>query len=209
LLGQALSLDALNLGLVGAGPGFYADPRNRWLLKMCDKGRLTIVLLMPGLSINVNANRFSSRFYDAGMGKIYKELYCSDRPAFDDAYSEFREKYIQCYIDLAGSITTPKILLWFSGRSPASAGGVFNEGGFEFPDLVYSDILDRIKPYYDRYVEYVSKRGWPQRLTHRETSLPWANCEGFAYNAYYPSPDMHREAADLLLPVCRELISIL
>ena len=51
----------------------------------------------------------------------------------------------------------------------------------------------------DRYVECVSKTGLPQVLRDFQGNI-------VGKNNYYPSPEMHQQASELLFPVCKSIL---
>ena len=120
---------------------------------------------------------------------------------------ECRATYLEDYRELFSAIQVPTILFWFSKRSPdyrdryANLREVFGE----FPQLVDREMVDHLKPYCVDYVECVTSRGSPQRLISRFTGEPVSIKESDArpdlsssphqYNSYYPSPEMHEDAA--------------
>jgi hypothetical protein len=63
----------------------------------------------------------------------------------------------------------------------------------------------------DLYVECVGKRGLPQVLLDRFTGErvtitdPWTS-QPWSENWYYPSPEMHKDAANALEATCRGLL---
>ena len=128
--------------------------------------------------------------------------------------AETRKNWIHNYQSLLNQITVPKILFWFSKRQPdyqekyKSLGALFNE----FPQLVNSMMVEQIKVFSDDYVECVSRRGTPQPLFSRFTSEPTTidpaldrkdlGGKIWTHNPYYPSPEMHVDAAKELAPIC-------
>jgi len=118
---------------------------------------------------------------------------------------------------LLEAISPPKILLWFSARSPEYEESwklpTWRLWG-EFPQFVNREMVDRLRSYSDRYVECVSRRGTPQplfdlagnRTTFKSFALPGVEGVVKTENRYYPSPEMHEDAAELLIPACRELL---
>ena len=64
-------------------------------------------------------------------------------------------------------------------------------------------MVNEIKKYSDDYVECASRKGIPQPLISRFTGKP-AVINGKTLNRYYPSPEMHIEAANLLEAVCNK-----
>ena len=68
-----------------------------------------------------------------------------------------------------------------------------------FPHLVNREMIEAIKPYSDRYVEYVSKTGLPQVLMDFQGNI-------VGKNTYYPSPEMQQQVSELLYPVCKSIL---
>jgi hypothetical protein len=110
----------------------------------------------------------------------------------------------------------PIILFWFSSRKPKyrqtydSLHGLFGE----FPQLVDEPTLRSLSADCDYTVSCVSRSGLPQRLTDRHTGEtvtvrdPWT-ATPWESNRYYPSPQMHVDAADALEAECRHAAGLL
>jgi hypothetical protein len=85
-----------------------------------------------------------------------------------------------------------------------------------FPHLVNREMLEAIKKDAEDYVHCVTDRGIPQLLKSRFTGKPTKVDPGrlrkdmkgrqWAHNFYYPSPEMHKEAAKSLAPVCKKYV---
>ena len=56
-----------------------------------------------------------------------------------------------------------------------------------------------IRPFADAFMACSSQTGLPQ---------PLQNSQGVtvSYNRYYPSPEMHQQAADRLVPTCKAML---
>jgi len=71
-------------------------------------------------------------------------------------------------------------------------------------------MISEIKKYSDEYVKCVSKRGIPQPLISRFTGKPvivkMFKGNEITQNTYYPSPEMHIDAANALETVCRKYL---
>jgi hypothetical protein len=132
---------------------------------------------------------------------------------------ETRAAWIDSYRALFAQITVPKLLFWFSTRDPEhvddyrSIPAVFGE----FPQLVNREMVAEVRRLCDDYVECVTERGSPQPLISRFTGRPIAvdpsldrpdfyQPGGWTHNRYYPSPEMHTDAADALFPKCRRWV---
>jgi hypothetical protein len=217
LLQKKLGIVVFNLGIGGAGP--YQFLYSKRLMEYINDSNIAIIQVMSGRSV-------PNSLFSKGGGVVIRRL-DNKKIACDLAYQELidnndlsfvkkiiketRENYIVGYKELLKKIEVPKILFWFSKRKPhyvdnyASQHVLFND----FPQLVNLQMVEEIKKYCDEYVECVSKRGMPQKLISRFTGKPYfadfSKCSKyFAYqkprnfNNYYPSPEMHEDAADLL-----------
>lgn len=114
---------------------------------------------------------------------------------------------------LIRDVGRPSALLWFSKRAPRhrprfhSLKAMFGE----FPQLVDERMVQAIAAGTEHYVECTTARGSPQLLktpvrpadagTGEPKDLLWT------HNAYYPSPEMHEDAASALLAAARALLS--
>ena len=104
-------------------------------------------------------------------------------------------------------------MLWFSKREPQYQVDYEElEGSFQlfkmFPQMVNQEMIEQIKSGCDHYVESVSQRGLPQSLVSRFTGESVVNTNGQGIeknqNDYYPSPEMHLDAASDLEVVCQK-----
>ena len=133
--------------------------------------------------------------------------------------NETRYNYVNNFKRLLEEIKVFKILFWFSKRKTeykenyTSVGSLFGA----FPDLVNSNMINEIKKYSDEYIECISGRGSPQLLISRFTGKPTTidpsdarkdlgSGKRWTHNPYYPSPEMHIDAANTLEPVCRKYL---
>ncbi len=131
---------------------------------------------------------------------------------------ETRQNWMQNYKTLLSQIKTPKLLFWFSKRQPqykdrySSVNSLFNE----FPQLVNLSMIQQIQTYSDEYIECVSSAGSPQPLFSRFSGKPTTvnpaddrqdlGGKLWTHNMYYPSPQMHLEAAKLLSVSCQKYV---
>jgi hypothetical protein len=128
---------------------------------------------------------------------------------------ETRANWLASYEQLLSRIRVPTILMWFSVREPDYIEKYDHVGDLlgEFPQLVNRKMVEVVKSHCDAYVHCVTKKGLPQTLLNRSTGRPAPvpvrsdlGRELQRKNHYYPSPEMHRDAADLLEPVCRRFL---
>jgi hypothetical protein len=133
--------------------------------------------------------------------------------------AETRRRWIDSYKTLLDHISVPTVLFWFSKRHPSYVEEYSNVAALfgEFPQLVNSEMVDAVRPMCDEYVECISDRGSPQPLRSRFTGEPVAVDPAadrpdfrtpnlWTHNTYYPSPEMHQDAADALMPACERLL---
>jgi hypothetical protein len=140
---------------------------------------------------------------------------------------ESRQNWMQEYRALMQAITVPTILLWFSKRTPFYIPQYHHRAALfrAFPQLVNASMVHRTKKLATHYVECVTQQGSPQPLVSRFTGKPTtvdlardikpvaadASHGASLYkgrwktNSYYPSPEMHADAADALEATCRSL----
>jgi hypothetical protein len=220
LLQQRLNLSALNLGCAGAGPRFFSNQRA--LMKHINRARFVIVQVMSGRSEDNSLfrsgglewlERRSDRVKLSAESAYQQLLEQQDHDAVRRVVGETRANWVQSFKQLLTAIAPPKILFWFSQRHPNYVERFDNPHGLfgEFPQLVNAEMVDAIKPHADAYVECVSSRGMPQPLRSRFTGQPVSvdytrqgeSSNVDAYNSYYPSPEMHMDAAEALLPASR------
>lgn len=117
--------------------------------------------------------------------------------------------------ELFARIEVPTVLLWFSKRAPdyrqRYATAVTTLG--EFPQLVNREMIETLRRDAGLYAEAVTRRGSPQPLVSRFTGQPATvtpaadrpdlGAVTWHANAYYPSPEMHEDAAAALLAALR------
>ncbi len=228
LLQKALNLPVVNYGIGGAGPSFFL--RQEQIFGPLNKAVCTIVQVMSARSesnsvFDTGGLAYITRRSDGcrlGARAAYQSLLRRKmlwgRKDLKRIVAETRENWIRNYRTLINKIETPMVLLWFAMREPDYKEFYIHVstllGGF--PHLVNKEMLDAIKNEADDYVHCVTDRGIPQRLISRFTGkrtkidpgLPRKDLKGrlWTHNFYYPSPEMHREAAELLIPACKKYV---
>ncbi len=230
LLGQALNISSLNLGFSGVGPSFFNQPRNQALIELINRSKFVTVSLLSGRSQSnsqFETDRDSQEQYVLESGKTvpadyaYQQLLDNgDRAAVMALVEETRSRYLEEFIQLLEKITVPKVLLWFSKRSPdykASCDTLFKLFG-NFPHMVNREMIEILRSHCDSYVEQVDTTGLPQPLVDRRTQQPVSiersrdyqagkiqlTRSQLTHNSYYPSPEMHLGVAQALAPVCKK-----
>ena len=220
LLQEKINRQGLNFGRGGAGPSFFYKNTDRFY-EYINKSRFAVVQVMSGRSES------NSLFISQGLG-IYTRISNGKSIVSDDAFkqlleendtgyvskivSETRDNWVINFAELLKKIRVPKILFWFSTRMPDYEEKYDNVQALfgEFPQLVNLNMIRQIRSFCHEYVECVSKRGLPHwlinRFTGKRTSIsdPWSGA--WKKNWYYPSPEMHVDAANKLESLCKKYI---
>lgn len=123
---------------------------------------------------------------------------------------ELQTAWVESSLRLIDALEVPIVLLWFSQRRPEyqQRFGTAERTLGEYPHLVTAEMLNALRPKITGVVECVSRRGSPQplisRFTGRPTTVSPANDRSdlggavWRVNQYYPSPEMHVDAAQVL-----------
>jgi hypothetical protein len=224
LLSRLLGIEALNLGRGGAGPTYHGSSPQ--LLHYINRAQLVIVQVFSARSLSNSLFRTSGHGMmgvnltdgtPASASQFYTWLMGQGTELAQQVVAETRERYVAAVTTLLEAIRPPKILFWLSVRSPVYQEiwelPVARLWG-EFPHLVNQGMVERLRGCCDAYVECVSRRGLPQQIRDRDGNPTWFNGAlpgepevRRTLNRYYPSPEMHEDAARALLPVCRELLT--
>ncbi|MGE0143657.1 MAG: DUF6473 family protein [Planctomycetota bacterium] len=240
LVGDSIGLPALNLGIAGAGPRCFLSPE---FLSLANRARFVVVQVMSGRSADNPRMRTEGRErvrLDGAESPIAADLAWQrvlqndlvgwrspwlrgvlnrwnstfGRAEVRSLVAQTQADWLDSYRELLASIRVPKLLLWFSRRSPShrpryhSVSALFGE----YPQLVDARMLEVIEPLADRAARCVTMRGSPEPLrssrdgspvtvspadagTGEDPALRWT------HNAYYPSSAMHEDAAAAVLRV--------
>ena len=225
LLSRNIGLEVLNLGHGGAGPTFHNS--NQAIMRYINLSKLVIVQVFSGRSQSNSEFKTSFHGMEGYRLKDNKQMiaaefyahYLRENPSkIESLVQETRTNYVKDMITLLCDIKVPKILFWFSVRKPK----YFSEYRLPlykfwgaFPQFVNDEMINLIIPYADDYVECISSSGLPQKLYDkdgRQTSVihsynienPEVRIE--TENNYYPSPEMHIEAAKVLTLACNRFL---
>lgn len=131
---------------------------------------------------------------------------------------ETRANWLQSYSQLLSSIRVPTVLLWFSKRTPEFHESYedFNSFMGVYPQLVTHEMVQEVAQQANHFVLCATNRGSPQQLVSRFDGSPveidlGRDRSDFAgqtwkENNYYPSPEMHEDAALCLNATLRGLL---
>jgi Domain of unknown function (DUF6473) len=232
LLQERLGLQSLNLGVGGATPGWFLAQsdlleyinNSKFVVIQAMTARSVSNSLFTGAKQGGGGKDVVYR--DSGVTVSAPEAYqalidAKDWELLKRVLVETRQNWIDEYKRLFTLIQVPKILFWFSKNRPAPSEEFkpvtqVHQLFKGFPQLVNLEMLTQLRDDCEQYVECVSKRGSPQLLISRFTGQAFnsarqgakkmqTNSKGEiqAFNDYYPSPEMHEDAAMLLEPACR------
>lgn len=227
ILSEDLQLPCLNLGYAGAGPSFYLI--NDYLFELINKSRFVIVQIMSGRS--ESNSRYRSHMGRNMLKRVTDNVTVMDTEAYNEILrlnsldlirelvQQTRYSWLRNTTTLLERITTKKCLFWFSTRNTEYQISFNNEKTLlgEFPHLIDTSLVDTVKVLADEYVECVSNRGLPQKLftknTNTKVEIKYAlglgdKAKKSEYNRYYPSPEMHIDAAKALSNVCQTLAAV-
>ena len=216
LLADELSLPALNLGAAGAGPLLFL--RRPELFDYINRARFAVVQVMAARSEensyfeSLDFGILGRRSDGARMlpWQAYQELLESEsEEVVRRVVAETRSNFVRYYRELLARIEVPKILFWFARRTPDYPEGYSDVRAIfgHYPQLVDVATMAQLRPHADEYVECVTERGLPQplfdRFTGERTTMQNTTEElggrRHTHNYYYPSPEMHQDAAEALI----------
>lgn len=220
LLSKGINIPILNLGFSGAGPSFFSE--NDALLTLINDSAGVIVQMMSGRSVSnshflIQRNQGLVRpaddpkvdpmFAETAYMEFVKKAPAAEKARF---LAEVRLRYVAAMSRLLGLIKPPKLLMYWSTREPQYREGLNNLQSYwaAFPHFVDAGVCEALRPYADDYVEIVTRRGLPQPLLDKATGEPvlmwpeskFPNVAQRYHNLYYPSPEMHEDAATQLAP---------
>jgi len=226
LLAEQLGLPALNLGLGGAGPGFFL--LHDELLKLVNKGRFLILQVMTARSeanSRLEPVGFIETVRDRRTGAVdtslrtWLRLLEEDRAAVPALVAENLQSWRERYRELLSRIEVPVLLFYFSPKpqdEPVNyAATTIHELMGRFPQFVDKASVNAVRELCDDYCECYSDRNTNHLLLSRTTGEPVVIDHGDLHetmrghlerrNAYYPSPEMHEDAANVLVDAVRRL----
>ncbi len=215
MLSRDLGVPVLNLSGGGVGPDVFLDEALRPYL---ERARLCVVEVMSGRSVGCDEFPGGYETIDPATGDhvprttLLSKIWSADPARCEELISRWNALYLQKYEALAARIPGPKILLWVSPRRPGEWSPEIGRetGRFgTFPQLVGADIVARIAPFFDCYVEVVHAIQ-ELRFTSRFTSdlCPFFDPDGRPnhVNRYYPPQITQEHMVRRIAPVARSLL---
>jgi hypothetical protein len=224
ILQERLGTRTVNLGLGSATPRVFA---NENLLEVINGGSLLVLQVMAA------RQQSNSRLDQLGTDLVHDRRYDDDIPAhlawqrildeeranLDRYIEESQRSWITDYERLLEQIQVPVVLFYFSvkdkGSDPPRDAADANALLEPFPQLVEATSIDTIAARCTAYVECTSTRNHGHPLRSRftgeqvevdNTVLDPRMRVRWKRNWYYPSPEMHEDAASTLLPVLTTIL---
>jgi len=217
LLSKSLGIQVLNLGIGGAIPSQFLNPA---FLKVINHSRLTVIQVLSGRCgsnskfshVSCQRGIIHEGFRVASPAVFWREAEAKyDHAELSKLVEETRMDYVFQMAILIRSVTVPRILFYFSTRQPGKLPDTMINS--PSPQLVKSWMIKKLAEFCEAYVSCVTKKGLPQRLYDKDgnpsavdRSLWDFDQPPMTQNNYYPSPEMHQEAAEKLMPTCKKML---
>jgi hypothetical protein len=222
LVCEALDMRPLNLGYGGARAPFYYDDHK--LLELINGAECAVIECFSARGtgtrwvetrdhisafLRLRGSGAEFAFADRFFARLLTQW--SERDLLR-LRAEIQDAYVAEMRQLFELIEVPKLLLWFSQRSPQLPQGLSSVSEFmgAFPHFVNPSMVEELAQEVDELVEVVTDAGIPNPLVASEDGAPvpiFKNQAQPAENRYYPSPEMHAVAADALTPSLGALIA--
>lgn len=220
VLAGKLGMPGWNTGVGGISASFYnAHPA---IIDYANRGRFAIVQVTAArLASNdrIQTTPAAQTVFDSHHGDMVEPEMAwarieKEEPEKLDTYiAQSRASWARDYEELLRALTVPTILLWFAAR-PIEAGGasirqIGSTAATAFPQYIDGTDVQKIRDCADAMIMCVTSRGSGHPLISRFTgkrvtiTYPTVNLVEDRNN-YYPSPEMHEDAAGQLLPLTRK-----
>jgi hypothetical protein len=223
LLGASLGMRAVNLGLGSATPDIFSDER---LLQVINGGRFLVLQVMAARQCS------NSRLQSLGTDLVHDRRHGDDipahmawrrildeeRPSLERYIAESQASWINQYEQLLRRIHVPVIFFYFSVKEKGTDPPMEAENAQAllepFPQLVRGASIDTVAAHCDEFIACTSIRNHGHSLTSRFSGEPVEVDNSvldprmtvrWKRNWYYPSPEMHEDAAASLFPAAAAL----
>lgn len=221
ILAGKLGMPGWNTGVGGISAAFYnAHPA---IIDYANRGKFAIVQVMSArLASNdrIQTTPAAQTVFDSRHGDMVEpELAWAriekEEPEKLDIYiAQSRASWARDYEELLRALTVPTLLLWFAAR-PIEAGGrsirqVGSTAATAFPQYIDRSDVQKIRDRADALIVCVTSRGsgYPlvSRFTGKRATVTYPTVHQVEdTNSYYPSPEMHEDAAVALEAVLRDM----
>lgn len=223
ILAERLDTRSVNLGLGSAIPALFDDAE---IIEIINGAAVLVLQVMAG------RQHGNSRLRELGTDLVYDRRHGDQVPAhigwqriLDEERSklgtyvkETQHSWIQDYRHLLTKIHVPVVLFYFSAKAktegpPRDADNLLTLFG-QFPQLVDGSSIDSVAAACAGYVECTSIRNQGHRLRSRFSGEPVEIDNAildprlpgrWTHNWYYPSPEMHEDAATSLTTAVKDV----
>lgn len=219
-LAQILARPVMNLGFSGAGPEFYLG--NDLLMSCLRRAEMVVAQSMSARSVTAGifetqSNNGVLKFLDGPLKDetfLAHQAYQKLRQQYgEDAYraqvAAAQAQWLKLYGELSEQLTGRKIFLWLSSEKPGDNVNLTKSPVGTFPHFVDADMVKQIGEMGFEVVTCVLKDMPGQILVNDRTGVVEEafDAENFpsrpeklrAINTYYATPEMHDQAARLLI----------
>jgi hypothetical protein len=214
-IARHFGVPVLNLSFGGAGPQSFLNENVAPLLR---SARLVVVQAMSGRSIGCDEYPGGMNTYRKDTGErvnrevLLQEMARRDPAEFVRLVEKWLALYVAAYAQIGAQTEGRSILMWMSRRRPRGWSietGLAKAALGTYPQMVTAETLDAIKPHFTGYVEcrepnaqfdFASRfDGRPCPFVALEGTPKWST-------GYYPSPEAHRLAFELLEPAIETMM---
>ena len=218
LLGQKLGLPVLNIAIGAAGPRHFDKP---FYLDVLNRAEAVVLQVVSGRSVSCSLFDNSPQGKHMGVTPLLpqpvraedfleKAAQTLSSQEFARILTEMRADYMACFHALLDKILPPRLLFWFATRAPGDESPALTAKAAldsRFPHHVTATMVAELAARCEGYVEYSSTEGLPQTLWKADAAISGAPLRGDTLiNRYYPSPQMHAQAAERLEAPLRRLV---
>jgi hypothetical protein len=235
LLAEHLGVPALNLAVGASWPGFYSNrhPELLDIVNRGEFLILQVMSARGESTSRFEATDVVEMMRERKTGDTITSVHAwakilAEEPDFASQYvEELRAGWVKSNLELIAKVKVPIILFWYSRRQQdeptnfSLEGDVFQNMG-EFPQFVDSKSVNAVAAKCSGFVECRSSRNTGHPLISRFTGEPaqvnhssmsknpsikgdQSNFLEASTNHYYPSPEMHQDAAHTLVDEIKKL----
>lgn len=220
ILSEQFGLWGMNLGRGAAGAGNFAGDG---VVSTINRGKFCIVQVMSGRSTKnvffnprTGRNVFGIEKAQPGVSgfteQVLSHVLKQNDPEFLDLFlQQVRAAWVKENERLAARITVPTVFLWFADREPAYQA-TLSKGirgiSESFPQMIDDTALEAASQAFDYTAICTSQRGRPHRiLKDGKPVMIQIGTKILDHNHYYPSPEMHEDAAAAIAPAIEKILT--
>lgn len=221
ILAQAIGIQGWNVGVGGISAFFYNSHPE--IIEYANRGKFAIVQVTTArLASNdrIQSTPAAQTVLDRRHGDMvspelaWARIEKEEPDNLETYIAQSRASWERDYRQLLSALTVPTVLLWFGVRSMEVHGEAIRQVGSTsvtaFPQLIDGTDVRKIQGLADAMAVCVTSRnsGYPlvSRFTGKPVSVKYPAVNLVEdVNTYYPSPEMHEDAAHCLLPVVQKL----